>query len=186
MNLIPYTLFVAIFCVGCSRHEETAQSAKPGETKTFETLSATQTTGASVVGKTSAATAPQILRAVRTGNQPGMDRIVFEFNETGLPEWEVKYVEQPLLIDCGSGDAVLVAGNAWLQITFRGAQAHTEAGEPTSDPRRRELNQPVLRELVRTCDFEGQVTWVVGVIGEKEYTPRVLAAPSRLVIDVAH
>ena len=83
-------------------------------------------------------------------------------------------------------DVVPVAGDAWLQIRFIGAQAHTEAGEPTSGPRRRVVDQPVMRELVRTCDFEGQVTWVLGVASPNAYTPRVLAAPSRLVIDISH
>lgn len=60
-----------------------------------------------------------------------------------------------------------------------GAQAHTDAGVPTSGPRRRTVNQPVMLELVRTCDFEGHVTWVVGVGSPNAYTPQVMAAPSR-------
>src|SRR5690606_1607703 len=102
-----------------------------------------------------------ILRDVRTGTHPGMDRVTFEFDGDGLPAWEIEYVDQQLR-DCGSGDVVPVAGDAWLEIRFVGAQAHTDEGEPTSGPRRRAVDQPVMRELVRTCDFEGHVTWVVG------------------------
>ncbi len=182
----------AILCGGCGKQEETVapspvtKSAMSDETNTAESLTAAETKGVSVVGRTNGGYAIQILKAVRFGNQPGMDRMVFEFNDAGLPEWEVKYVEPSQVVDCGSGEPVSVAGNAWLQITFRGAQAHTEAGEATSGPRRRMLNQIALRELVRTCDFEGEVTWVAGVMRENEYIPRVLAEPSRLVIDVAH
>jgi len=185
-------LIVAVLCSGCGRQEESvvaspkAESAMPDETKTTESISGEETKGASVVGRTNTGYAIQILKAVRFGNQPGMDRMVFEFNDAGLPEWEVKYVEPSQVVDCGSGEPVAVAGNAWLQISFRGAQAHTEAGEATSDPRRRLLNQIALRELVRTCDFEGEVTWVAGVMRENEYVPRVLTEPSRLVIDIAH
>lgn len=192
LSICALALLAVTFSIGCSRQEESisgsanTQPAKPGEVKTFETLSASQTKGVSVVAKTSSGIEPQILTAVRTGDQPGMDRIVFEFNDAGLPEWEVKYVERPFIIDCGSGEAVSVAGNAWLQITFRGAQAHTAAGEATSGPRRRMVNQSVVRELIRTCDFEGEVTWVAAMARESEYIPRVLAAPSRLVIDIAH
>lgn len=126
-----------------------------------------------------------ILRAVRTGEHAGSERLAFEFDGAGLPAWQVEYVDRPLR-DCGSGEPVPVAGDAWLQVQFVGAQAHTDAGEPTSGPRRRTVNQSVMRELVRTCDFEGHVTWVVGVASPNAYTPRVMAAPSRLVIDIAH
>ncbi len=126
-----------------------------------------------------------ILRAVRIGKQPGADRLVFEFDTPGLPEWKVEYIDRPVR-DCGSGDTVPVAGDAWLQIQFTGAQAHTEEGTSTSGPRRRPLAQAVARELVRTCDFEGEVTWVVGVTKPNPYTSRILAAPARLVIDIAH
>lgn len=125
------------------------------------------------------------MRAVRIGKQPGADRLVFEFDTPGLPEWKVEYVDRPVR-DCGSGDTVPVAGDAWLQIRFSGAQAHTEQGASTSGPRRRPLAQTIARELVRTCDFEGEVTWVVGVAKPNPYTARALASPSRLVIDIAH
>ena len=186
-----YTLFV-VLTVGCGKQPEPVsqlpimESAKQGEEKTFETLSVTETTGSSVIGRTHTGQTSQILVAVRIGKQAGVDRLVFEFNEAGLPEWGVKYVEPSLLVECGSGDPVSIAGSAWLQITFRGAQAHTETGAPTSGPHRRTPGQAALLELVRTCDFEGEVTWVAGVVRKSKYTPRVLHEPSRLVIDIAH
>ncbi len=143
------------------------------------------TIGESHSGSTRSAGDLPILRAVRVGQQPAADRLVFEFDGTGLPGWRIEYVDRPVR-DCGSGEPVPVAGDAWLQIRFDGAQAHSEAGEGTSGPRRRAPNQPVLRELVRTCDFEGEVTWVAGVGRPNPYTPRVLAAPARLVVDIAH
>lgn len=126
-----------------------------------------------------------ILREVRTGEHAGADRVTFEFEGEGLPAWQVEYVDKPVR-DCGSGDAVPVAGDGWLEIRFTGAQAHTDAGEPTSGPRRQTVDHPVMREVVRTCDFEAHVTYVVGVGSPNAYTPRVMASPSRLVIDIAH
>ena len=145
----------------------------------------TPTVGASSADVTSTASEPPILRAVRVGGHPGLDRLVFEFDGTGLPAWHVEYVDRPVR-DCGSGDAVRVAGDAWLQVRFGGAHAHTPEGVPTSGPRRREVGLRVLRELVRTCDFEAEVTWVAGLARPNPYTARVLAGPSRLVIDIAH
>ena len=143
------------------------------------------TTGASKGSATSRSKQPPVLRAVRSAKQAGFDRLVFEFDTAGLPAWNIEYVDKPVL-DCGSGEPVKVAGDAWLQVRFTGAQAHTEQGKSTSGPRRRPLAQAVAKELVRICDFEGEVTWVIGVNRPNPYTPRVMTAPSRLVIDIAH
>jgi hypothetical protein len=134
---------------------------------------------------TNRAKKPPVLRSVRSASQAGFDRFVFEFDTPGLPAWRSDYLEGPVL-DCGSGEPVRVAGEAWLQITFTGAQGHNEQGKSTSGARRRKLSQTIGRELVRTCDFEGEVTWVIGVARANPYTPRVMTNPSRLVIDVTH
>lgn len=147
--------------------------------------SPTATTGASKGSATSRSRQAPVLRAVRSAKQAGFDRLVFEFDTAGLPAWNVEYVDKPVL-DCGSGEPVKVAGDAWLQVRFSGAHAHTEKGKPTSGPRRRPLAQTIARELVRICDFEGEVTWVIGVSRPNPYTPRIMSAPSRLVIDIAH
>ena len=183
-------LLMAALCVGCGKTEESAtpsvtQTANDAAADQTETVAAKPTTGISLAGRTNSGYATQRVRAVRIGNHPGSDRVVFEFYDAGLPEWQVKYVDRPLL-DCGSGEPVTVSGDAWLQITFRGAQAHTEAGEESGGPRRQIVNQANLRELVRTCDFEGEVMWVAGVVRPDGYTAQVLAEPSRLVIDVLH
>ncbi|MES3024105.1 MAG: hypothetical protein V4857_21265 [Pseudomonadota bacterium] len=146
---------------------------------------AARTIGAASAAATAAPGRQPILRAVRSGKQAGADRLVFEFDSTGLPAWHVEYVDKPVR-DCGSGDPVPVAGDAWLQIRFTGAQAHTEQGASTSGPRRRALSQTLARELVRTCDFEGEVTWVIGVARPNPYKTLALTGPSRLVVDIAH
>ncbi len=193
-NTIGYcALLVAVLCIGCGKKEESATPSSSAVAETSNEVgtdaikvdAAKPTTGISLAGRTNSGYAIQRVSAVRIGNQPGSDRMVFEFNDAGLPEWEVKYVDRPLL-DCGSGESVFVVGDAWLQITFRGAQAHTEAGEESGGPRSQIVNQTNLRELVRTCDFEGEVTWVAGVIRPNGYTTQALAEPSRLVIDVSH
>jgi hypothetical protein len=143
------------------------------------------TTAPSKGAPTSRGKQAPVLRAVRSATQAGFDRLVFEFDTAGLPAWRAEYVDRPV-VDCGSGEPVRVAGAAWLQVTFTGAQAHSEKGSSTSGPRRRKLSQKVARELVRICDFEGEVTYVVGVERPNPYTPRTMSAPSRLVIDLTH
>lgn len=143
------------------------------------------TIGASSAEVSSTGPEAPILRAVRIGAHQGFDRIVFEFDSTGLPQWHVSYVDAPV-IECGSGHEASVAGTAWLQVRFSGANAHTEAGAGTSGPARRTVALDSVQEVVRTCDFEAEVTWIAGVDGRQPYRPRVLQDPARLVVDIAH
>ena len=126
-----------------------------------------------------------ILRALRVGEQPGADRIVFEFDGDGLPAWSISYVDRPVY-ECGSGHVVRLPGDAWLQVRFMGAQAHTAQGESTTGPKLRAFGMTNLVALARVCDFEGEVTWVAAVKRPAGYTPRVLDAPARLAVDLAH
>ena len=126
-----------------------------------------------------------VLVDVRTAEHDGFDRIVFEFDADGLPAWHVGGVAIPI-IQCGSGQVTPVSGTAWLQVRFNGAAAHTPEGKPTSGPRQRRLRHPVLRDLARTCDFEGEVTWVAGLAGKHPFRVDALSAPPRLVVDIAH
>ena len=143
------------------------------------------TTGASKGAATSRGKQPPVLRAVRHATQPGFDRLVFDFGKGGLPGWRASYVDAPVL-GCGTGEPVRVAGAAFLQISFSPAQAHTGQGKSTSASRRQKLSLQVARELVQTCDFEGEVTYVIGLARPNAYTPRPMSDPSRLAIDIAH
>jgi hypothetical protein len=125
-----------------------------------------------------------VLREVRSAGQEGYDRVVFEFEGSAVPGYRIEYQDQP--VQCGSGDRVEVAGEAWLQVQLLPAQAHTEAGEPTVQQRERHLDLPVLKELESTCDFEADVTWVLGVAARRPYRVQELAGPARLVVDVGH
>ena len=123
-----------------------------------------------------------VLRDVRTGDQQTFDRVVFEMEGPKLPSHDVKYVERPL--HCGSGLPAEVDGRVFLQVRLSPARAHTEAGASTVATLQRKVRLPVIREIRATCDFEGEVTWVVGLAARKEYKVMELEAPARLVIDI--
>ena len=125
------------------------------------------------------------LRAVRAARNEGWDRVVFEFGGAAVPGYHVEYVDRPVR-HCGSGDEVRVAGQGWLEVRISPAQAHTDAGQVTVAPRERKLALPVLKELELTCDFEADVTWVLGVAAPNRYRVSELADPARLVVDVKH
>lgn len=125
-----------------------------------------------------------VLQEVRAAAQPGFDRVVFELEGSAVPGYRIGYETRP--VQCGSGEPVEVAGEAWLQVQLLPAQAHTEAGEPTVRERERRLALPVVKEIKSTCDFEADVTWVLGLASRRPYRVQELAGPARLVVDVGH
>ncbi len=125
------------------------------------------------------------LQSVSTTTCEGFDRVVFQFNTPATPGYHVSYIDKPIRL-CGSGNTVAVAGDAWLEVRMTQTQAHTEAGQSTIAERNRTVNLPNLRQLVQTCDFEGHVTWVLGVGSPKRFRVVELTNPSRIVVDVKH
>lgn len=123
--------------------------------------------------------------AVRAAAHEGYDRFVLELEGPTAPGYDVVWLDRAPT-RCGSGRPVDVEAPHVLRIRLPRARAHTEEGVPT--PGRRELRPelPSLRSAVLTCDFEGQVEWILGV--ERRVPVRVLAldAPGRLVVDLAH
>ncbi|MEP6698825.1 MAG: hypothetical protein ABJB09_03765 [Verrucomicrobiota bacterium] len=115
----------------------------------------------------------------------GFDRIVVTCDGFHHPTYTVKYVPAPIE-ECGSGNAVPVAGNARLQVSLKPAQAHTDAGQPTITDRNRHLYCPNLKHFVLPCDFESDVQLVFGLNAKKSYRVVELQNPTRLVIDVKH
>lgn len=128
---------------------------------------------------------PLTLRSVRAGKHPDFDRVVFEFDGAQLPGYALEYVDKPI-IKCGSGDPTPVAGKGWLQVSFTPARGHDDKGQATVAERELKPGLPVILELERTCDFEGEVTWVLGNKGPNKYRVMELREPTRLVVDVQH
>lgn len=125
------------------------------------------------------------LRDVRTAENEAFDRVVLEFAGDELPGYDVEYVDRPVR-QCGSGNPLRIGGDGWLRVRMEPAQAHDDRGRATVEVRARQPNLPVVRELRLTCDFEGQVEWVIGVGSPNRYRVLELHAPARLVVDIAH
>lgn len=126
---------------------------------------------------------PAVLRDVRAAQHPDFERVVFEFQPPSVPGYRMEYAEAPVL-NCGAGEPLNVEGVAHLVVRLSPAQAHTEAGEVTVRDRERRPALEMVRELELSCDFEGQVSWVVGLSARRPYRVSELAAPPRLVVDI--
>ncbi|AEI63158.1 AMIN-like domain-containing (lipo)protein [Corallococcus macrosporus] len=128
---------------------------------------------------------PVTLRSVRAGTHAAFDRVVFEFDGPQVPGYQLQYVDKPI-IQCGSGDETSLAGKGALQVTLSPARGHDDQGRATVATLAMKPKLPGLLELVRTCDFEAEVTWVLGTQAVSDFRVMELKAPSRLVVDVKH
>lgn len=123
-----------------------------------------------------------LLVAVRSAHHPGFDRITFEFRGP-LPDHRIGYVSQQ--VQDASGEPVHLAGGAALNVVFPGASAHDENGHATVSPRRFEPGLPSLKEVALIGDFEGVVTYGLGVDHRVPFKVLELRDPSRIAIDIS-
>lgn len=126
-----------------------------------------------------------VLREIRTAEHGNYDRIVFEFIGAQLPGYHIEYIDKPVRA-CGSGNVVSLKGDAWLEVRFTPSQAHDENGKPTIKGREQTPKHKTIKELKLTCDFEADVTSVLGVASPNKYRVLELNNPTRLAIDIKH
>jgi len=95
------------------------------------------------------------------GESPAYQRMSFYFRG-GLPSYRVGYVAQ--VVSDGSGAPVPLPGNAFLQVTFTDAQAHTDAGQSSvvAAPAAA-IGYQNLKGYQSAGDFEGTVTYGLGL-----------------------
>jgi hypothetical protein len=188
------TLALSISAAGCSDAESPrdpsstlpATSPSPGARVdgTVDPLGFGGTEPVTVKSNPDPLTGIVVLSDIRIGVHPeegGWDRIVFEFRDT-LPGASIAYV--PNVTACGSGLPVTLRGSAVLQVRFSQTQAHDDAGRPTTG--RTTLDGPggTILQARQTCDFEGVVTWALGVSGRQRFKVTTLSSPRRLIIDI--
>lgn len=129
------------------------------------------------------------LTAVRVARQDGYDRVVFEFAKD-VPGYIVSYVRLPVQAD-GSGNEVPMPGAAEaVQVTFNPASATDWGGNPPNPtykgPNRLSAATVQVTEVVGTGDFEGYLTWAVGLRKQVPFLVTRLDGPPRLVVDFQH
>lgn len=128
---------------------------------------------------------PVVLQDVAIEKQANSDRIIFTFEGSSVPGYRVAYTSPPVE-QCGSGEPLTVNGTEMLIVNLSPAQAHTEAGLPTLKQREQHPLMPVLQEMELSCDFEGEVSWALGLAARKPYQASELSDPARLMIEIEH
>jgi hypothetical protein len=120
------------------------------------------------------------LVAIRAAQHVGFDRVVFEFDGPVPAQQDVTYV--PEIIADPSGLPVQIWGSALMSVTFFSATAHDETQFLT--PERTTCGLPNVIQVVRSGDFEGVLSFGIGLAKQQQFTVFTLANPSRVVIDI--
>ena len=138
---------------------------------------------------TAGVTADVLLRSIRVGHTATYDRVVFEFCGTSIPGHQVDFVAGQIHAD-PSDRVVPLHGQAFVRVVFHGATTDTApvASDPGSAPRyagplRLSPDYGLLKELAIAGDFEGQLSFGIGVDHVVDLRVQELTSPSRIVID---
>lgn len=144
------------------------------------------TSPTSIAGSGPAPTA--LLADVRSARPAGHDRVVFEFQGDTLPSARVSYATSAIVED-GSGAPVSVSGVAAITVVMNPASG-VDLSQPTAPQtytgptRFTPAGTTIVAELVRFGDFEGHLSWAIGVEDEVPFLVSTLSSPPRLVIDL--
>jgi hypothetical protein len=116
---------------------------------------------------------------VRAAQQAGYDRFVMQFN-TKVPSYTVKRQAKPIFKTGGSGQPITLTGIAGVLVQVHSATGASSYTGPT------DLSHPeflVLSEAHLTEDFEGYVSWGLGLNRRACMRTFTLTDPPRLVVD---
>jgi hypothetical protein len=119
--------------------------------------------------------------AVRVDEQIGYDRFVMQF-DSKVPQYAVKRQAKPVFTQGGSGKTITLSGTSGVLVTVHSASQSVDYSGPTDFS---QAGFPVLKEARLTQDFEGTVSWGLGLSSPACMRVFTLTGPSRLVIDFA-
>jgi hypothetical protein len=134
----------------------------------------------------------RLLTDVRVGVHDCYERVTFELrprdgDTDGAVGWKAAYQPGPITED-GSGRKVPVKGAAFLvvHLSAQGADLTKEAAPATyTGPTSIEAAGATrIQQVRRTGDFEGVVTWVLGVDRQRPFHITTQTNPTRVVVDV--
>jgi len=115
----------------------------------------------------------------RVAEQQGYDRFVLQFDPI-VPTYTVKRQAKPVFTEGASGQSVTLTGKAGVLVTVHSAQGTTTF---TGSPDILTPGYKVLLEAKQTQDFEGYVSWGLGLSQPACMRVFVLDGPARLVVD---
>ncbi len=178
----------------------TTQAGSPGAAKSTAPASSTPAPGTTAPGTTAPSPSPtgqpgstsracaqpgHYLTAVTVGQHAGYDRVVFQFSG-GLPA--VTTERLPAVYADPKGTPVALAGQSYLHVVFRGASGFCPqpAQRTWTGPSVLTPYYPQLLTVSAAGDFEGYLSFGLGLAARGSYQVSTLTGPDRVVIDVSH
>ncbi len=128
---------------------------------------------------------------MRVSKNKDFDRVVFEFEETEVPEYTIYYTKPPILIAAShienpkrptQDEIINVEGKAFVIISFALGFEITKSGAPFSG----EQDFLVLKDIKPVDWFENFFSFAVGLKAKKAFRVQKLSNPTRLVVDFKH
>lgn len=129
------------------------------------------------------------LTSVDLSSQTGFDRLTFGLDgDVSTLSYQIVPLSPPIL-ELPSGLPIDVAGDTFFKVTLSPASVYEFANGETvaryegPDRVAAPADAAVVIEVVKTEDFQGVLSWVVGLAGEASYARDLQANQGRLVID---
>jgi hypothetical protein len=130
-----------------------------------------------------------LTNVVEFGNRC-IDHVVFDFTAKGtdLPGYSLTYGAPPF-VAVASGAPVAVAGSAFVVVKVNPGYGYDfETGRPTYNGPKSVLvaHTNHVRAIVETGDFEGVLTWVIGLDGKRPFSVQATGTPRhQLVVTIS-
>jgi len=118
--------------------------------------------------------------SVRAAAQTGYDRFVIDLGQSPLQQYEVRTQATSQFTLDPKGEVVTLSGASGVLIVVHNASNHDSFVGPTDV----QAGLPAIREARLVGDFEGMVSWALGVRGPGFVRVTTLTGPNRLVVDV--
>jgi hypothetical protein len=137
-----------------------------------------------------AASSASLLTNVEELGDKCVDHVIFDFTAKGTnpPGYTITYGTPPFVAD-GSGAAVPVAGTAFVVVKVKpGYGFDFETGKATyKGPKSVPVqNTNHVKAIVETGDFEGVLTWVIGLDAKRPFSVQATGTPRhQLVVTIS-
>lgn len=118
---------------------------------------------------------------IRVGTHDSYDRLVFEFEGQGQPEFHAGYTDEPR--QQGSGYPMDVPGAAKFELLIHGTSLDMNVDAKYAGTTNLGLASGSIQDVVNGGTFEAVSQYFVGLDSKRPYKVSILQKPTRVVVD---
>ena len=188
-------LLVLTGCGSKSTAPKTTTAAAPKPSPTTTAAGKTCPPFGGGTGTQTSATNPSrtmLLTGVQVDSDSCTDRVFFTFRPAGgqRPGYTVQYrTAAEAQTEDASGKHIPIAGKAFLVVRLEPAATADLSGAKlkytyTGPSKLKPAGMRSVQEIAKTGDFEGVLTWVIGLSGERPFTVTSSGSPASLTVEI--